>query len=90
MLFAIISLGGLGFVLGAGLSIASKKFAVELDPREEAILKALPGANCGACGFPRLRRICSSSCQGRCPCDWLYSRWCEHSKGLGRNHGSPG
>jgi len=52
MMIAIICLGGLGFVLGSGLSIASRRFAVEVDAREEAILKALPGANCGACGYP--------------------------------------
>ena len=29
-----------------------KKFEVEVDPKVEAILAILPGANCGACGFP--------------------------------------
>lgn len=67
MLFAIISLGGLGFVLGAGLSIASKKFAVEIDPREEAVLKALPGANCGACGFPGCGGFAAAVARGDAP-----------------------
>ena len=35
------------FVLGW----ASKTFHVELDPRVEAIIEALPGANCGGCGY---------------------------------------
>lgn len=52
MLSAIIGLGILGLVFGISLSLASKKFFVKLDPREEAINKALPGSNCGACGFP--------------------------------------
>ena len=33
------------------LGIAGKKFAVEVDEREEAILEALPGNNCGGCGY---------------------------------------
>ena len=37
---------------GAGLAYASKKFAVETDPRVTAVLGALPGANCGGCGYP--------------------------------------
>jgi electron transport complex protein RnfB len=33
------------------LGWASRKFHVEVDPRITAILEALPGANCGGCGF---------------------------------------
>jgi Na+-translocating ferredoxin:NAD+ oxidoreductase subunit B len=51
-LSSIIALGGLGLLFGAGLAYASKKFAVFVDPKVEAILSALPGINCGACGRP--------------------------------------
>jgi Na+-translocating ferredoxin:NAD+ oxidoreductase RNF subunit RnfB len=37
----------MAFVLGW----ANMAFAVEVDPRVEAVLKVLPGANCGGCGF---------------------------------------
>jgi len=37
---------------GIALGVAAKKFAVEVDPRELAILEVLSGANCGACGYP--------------------------------------
>ena len=37
----------LTFVLGW----ANKTFHVEVDSRVEAIIEALPGANCGGCGF---------------------------------------
>ncbi|MEW6558303.1 MAG: RnfABCDGE type electron transport complex subunit B [Elusimicrobiota bacterium] len=50
-LISISVLGLLGLVLGVGLGIASKKFAVKSDPRIEMVLNFLPGANCGACGF---------------------------------------
>jgi Na+-translocating ferredoxin:NAD+ oxidoreductase subunit B len=52
MIAAIISLGGMGFVAAVALGLAAKKFAVEVDPREAAILDVLSGANCGACGYP--------------------------------------
>ena len=52
MLAAILSLGGIGLVAATALGIAAKKFAVEVDPRELEILDVLPGANCGACGYP--------------------------------------
>ncbi|WMJ23310.1 RnfABCDGE type electron transport complex subunit B [Paludicola sp. MB14-C6] len=42
---------GLGLVAGIALSIFSKIFAVETDERTEKILEALPGLNCGVCGF---------------------------------------
>ena len=49
---SILGIGGLGLLFGAGLAFASKKFAVEIDPRIEQILEDLPGANCGGCGYP--------------------------------------
>lgn len=52
MLAAILSLGCIGVIAAVALGFAAKKFAVEVDPRELAALEALPGANCGACGFP--------------------------------------
>lgn len=33
------------------LGWANKKFHVEVDPRVEAVTEALPGANCGGCGY---------------------------------------
>jgi len=41
----------LGAVLGLLLYIASRVFAVKTDPKVERILAALPGANCGGCGY---------------------------------------
>lgn len=51
-LFTIITLGGIGFLLGAGLAFASQRFAVEKNATVEAVLAILPGANCGGCGYP--------------------------------------
>lgn len=48
---AIIMMGGLGCIIGICLAIASRIFYVYVDPKVEAITDALPGANCGGCGF---------------------------------------
>jgi len=48
---SLLMMGILGVVFGAGLAIASRFFQVETDPRIEAVAAALPGINCGACGF---------------------------------------
>ncbi len=51
ILIPIAILGGMGFVFAVGLAYASKRFAVEIDPRVEAVEEALAGINCGACGY---------------------------------------
>ena len=52
MIPAIVSLAALGAIFGAILAVASQKFKVEVDQKIGAITEILPGANCGACGFP--------------------------------------
>ena len=41
----------LGLVFGLLLAIAARVFAVRTDPRVPAVRDALPGANCGGCGY---------------------------------------
>lgn len=48
LLFFII----FGVTCGIILAYAAKRFAVQVDPKIEAVRAALPGANCGACGYP--------------------------------------
>ena len=52
IMMPVVVLGITGILMGLFLAYASKKFEVEVDPKVEAILAVLPGANCGACGFP--------------------------------------
>ncbi len=51
IIYAIAALGLIGLLFGLFLAIAAKVFAVETDPKVEAIKDVLPGANCGACGY---------------------------------------
>ncbi|PAB61381.1 RnfABCDGE type electron transport complex subunit B [Anaeromicrobium sediminis] len=67
MLVPIASLGGMGLLFGAGLAFASQKFAVEVDPRITAIGEALPGANCGGCGYPGCGGFATAVVEGKAP-----------------------
>lgn len=51
IIIAAYIVGGTGLFIGAFLGLAGKKFAVEVDEREEAITGVLPGNNCGGCGY---------------------------------------
>ena len=52
ILSAVIVLGSIALVAAVILYVCSKKFAVKEDPRLALVSEALPGANCGGCGFP--------------------------------------
>ena len=67
VIFAIVVLGVLGAVFGLVLAIASKIFEVKKDPREEAILGCLAGANCGGCGFPGCGGLAAAIVAGEAP-----------------------
>jgi len=51
MIKAIIIVSALGLFCAVMLSVVSKLMAVKVDEREAAVREALPGANCGACGY---------------------------------------
>lgn len=48
---ATLLVGAVGAFIGVFLGIAAIKFKVEVDEKEEAVLAALPGNNCGGCGY---------------------------------------
>jgi RnfABCDGE-type electron transport complex B subunit len=65
MIEAILTIGGIGLVSGLGLGLAAKKFAVYIDPKIEAVEQALPGINCGACGFTGCRGFAEAVVAGK-------------------------
>ncbi|BEP29934.1 RnfABCDGE type electron transport complex subunit B [Helicovermis profundi] len=69
ILISGVSLGAMGLVFGAGLAYASQKFAVEIDPKAVAIRDALPGANCGGCGYPGCDGFANAVVKGEAPVD---------------------
>lgn len=52
VIYAVLSMGGIGLFFALMLTLADKKLKVEEDPRIEMVNEMLPGANCGACGLP--------------------------------------
>ena len=52
ILYPVISVSVPALLFGALLGFAAKRFAVAVDPKVEQIIRVLPGANCGGCGFP--------------------------------------
>lgn len=69
ILIAAAVVGGVGLFIGVFLGIAGKTFAVEVDPREEAIAAALPGNNCGGCGYAGCSGLAAAIVKGEAPCD---------------------
>lgn len=51
VIYAFLSVGILGGLLGLALAYAARVFAVKKDERIEELEGILPGINCGACGF---------------------------------------
>ncbi len=51
ILIAVVIVAVIGLIAGVGLALASKYMAVPVDEKQEKIREALPGANCGACGY---------------------------------------
>ena len=67
ILIGIGILGGLGLLFGLILSVASKVFYVETDPRLEPLTEALPGANCGGCGYSGCAAYAQAVLEGKAP-----------------------
>ncbi len=65
ILIAAAIVGGTGLFIGVFLGFAGKKFAVEVDPREEAIARVLPGNNCGGCGYAGCSGLAAAIVEGK-------------------------
>jgi Na+-translocating ferredoxin:NAD+ oxidoreductase RNF subunit RnfB len=71
LLTGVGALGGLTFALASLLVLAKQRLHVEEDPRLDWIEEMLPGANCGACGYPGCRPfaealLASEALPGKC------------------------
>ena len=51
----------MGLVLALILYLVAERFKVEEDPRIDLVEKAMPGANCGGCGFAGCRAFAESA-----------------------------
>ena len=57
-------LGGVGLVFAVFIALAYWKLRVYEDPRIDMVASMLPGANCGACGFPGCRGFAEQAVAG--------------------------
>ena len=64
---AILSMGVLCFFFAFLLAVADKKLRVEEDPRVEKVFEALPGINCGGCGYPGCSSFAEHVVAGEAP-----------------------
>ena len=65
MLHSIAILGGVGLVFAVFIALAYRKLRVWEDPRIDVVTAMLPGANCGACGFPGCRGFAEQAVAGK-------------------------
>jgi Na+-translocating ferredoxin:NAD+ oxidoreductase RNF subunit RnfB len=59
--------GSVGIFVGLFLGGAGIKFKVEVDEKEEAVLAALPGNNCGGCGYAGCSGLAAAIAKGEAP-----------------------
>lgn len=67
IILSVTVLGVLGLVFGLILGVAAKVFEVKEDPKIAEIRGLLPGANCGACGFPGCDGMAAAMASGKAP-----------------------
>ena len=61
---AVAIVGGVGLLFGTLIAVAHRKLWVYEDPRIDAVAGMLPGANCGACGYPGCRGFAEAAVSG--------------------------
>jgi len=64
IIIATLVVGGVGLFIGLFLGVAAIKFKVEVDEKEVAVLEALPGNNCGGCGYAGCSGLAAAIAKG--------------------------
>jgi len=67
ILIAVLVLGALGLCFGLLLLVANKVFEMPSNPTRDAVRNALPGANCGGCGFAGCDALADAIAAGTAP-----------------------
>ncbi len=65
VLYASLTLVVIAVVLGLILALANKFLLVKEDPRKEEVMKNMPGANCGVCGYPGCSGLVDAIIEGK-------------------------
>ena len=67
IIIAVATVGGVGLIISIFLTVFGNIFKVEVDEREQAVLEALPGNNCGGCGYPGCSGLAEAIAKGNAP-----------------------
>lgn len=67
VIIAVGILGVIGLICGVLLAVAAKLFHVPVDQKIIDVRNALPGANCGGCGFPGCDGLANAIASGAAP-----------------------
>lgn len=67
ILIAVGVVCAISVIIGIVLGIAEKVFHVDVDEREEAVREALPGSNCGGCGYAGCDSLAKAIAKGEAP-----------------------
>lgn len=79
----------LGIAFGVVLAVASKKFAVHMDPRAERVYEVLPHIDCGACGQKGCRDYAAKVAAGEVPVDLCVPGGVETARSVAAIMGVP-
>ena len=77
IIVAAVVVGCVGIILGFFLGISGEKFKVEVDEREVAVTEALPGNNCGGCGYAGCSGLAAAIVKGG-SADLFPALWITH------------
>ena len=67
IILAAAVVGGTGILIGLLLGVAGEKLKIEVDQKEIDIREALPGNNCGGCGYPGCDGLAKAIAEGHAP-----------------------
>ncbi|HCM91300.1 MAG TPA: ferredoxin [Lachnospiraceae bacterium] len=67
IIIAVSVVGGVGLLIGIFLSVFGNVFKVETDPVADSIEDALPGNNCGGCGYAGCSGLAAAIAKGEAP-----------------------
>ncbi len=67
IIIAVCVVGGTGLLIGIFLSVAGNVFRVETNPLVDEIIEALPGNNCGGCGYAGCNALAEAIAAGEAP-----------------------
>lgn len=67
IIIAVSVVGGVGLFIGIFLSVAGNYFRVETNPLVDEIIDALPGNNCGGCGYAGCNALAEAIASGDAP-----------------------